>query len=647
MKYFTFPFILIAILNLPLSIYSQPVNWVQKIDSDISEGISDIAAHPDGSMIVSGFFTPKSGIRMESRDGNHITKEEKDMNYIYGWGSAFLSQYDTLGNVQWMLNLEAEKGIHIWDTHVDNKGDIIITGNYRGKAIFHSIGGKTDTIPGLISEEYRRKMPLSSFIAKYDSKGKLKWIRKALSRDNSVFFEAQTDAENNIYVRAHCHSSTIAFDQHIILPQSITYLHFIFIKYSPEGDEEWVFYGGKGNASPKDMTVDEKGNISIRILHFKSIELKNTLGQEFDLKDESDEMFRRIFTINTHGELTGVRDFVPKLETGRIYKRKHDNQGNTYCIIKSWKNYSSIPQTNRLVLNGKEYKARDYDFYLTKFNVKEELEWISEISSPNKDLPGELEIDSSGNIWISGSYWKDLEILDGKGKKTELKNDLRGYFIASYSPSGEILSTQNMGGFHVKDFDHTLRMEVATGGLLFCGGGIDVPSKIGDRKLKIKGKTWHPNLDEEKSNHFYGHPDAFISSIRTHKKPDEQPPVIAISNDTTIQTTVAIQQQQIFNNGNPIAQQQSENHPYIKSTLFPNPVDKYKKEVHVQLEGTGTHTIQWQLLDVKGALIFNKMDSEISFPHTTTFDLSKYPSGLYFLIIKSQKFSEAKRIVIP
>ncbi len=85
--------------------------------------------------------------------------------------------------------------------------------------------------------------------------------------------------------------------------------------------------------------------------------------------------------------------------------------------------------TTKIISKGKE------DLFLAKYNLEGKLLWVKRAGGSSQDIPNDLIIDKSGNIYITGSYQKTADFAP-KRQLTARNN--RNLFIAKYSSEGEL-----------------------------------------------------------------------------------------------------------------------------------------------------------------------------------------------------------------
>ncbi len=211
---------------------SGSVIWAKKGGGSGDDKAEGIAVDKNGDIYIVGSFTHSA-----SFSGNSITSSGKY--------SAFITKYNSSGNVQWV-----EKGGACCDTTqfrsvaVDENNDVYVSGNFNVNADFDSFNftaSSTDCI-----------------ILKYNSSGNVLWAKQGGGSDEDVAYGIKVDTINHFVYATGNVSSAGNFDN---LNYSFQGFKDIFvISYDLSGNPQWVktsggFYRDIGSA----ITVDPNG----------------------------------------------------------------------------------------------------------------------------------------------------------------------------------------------------------------------------------------------------------------------------------------------------------------------------------------------------------------------------------------------------
>lgn len=159
-------------------------------------------------------------------------------------------------------------------------------------------------------------------------------------------------------------------------------------------------------------------------------------------------------------------DFFGDPDT-HLYSIAVDRQDNIYAL--------GIFDNN-LILEGDTLQTLGgSDLYVAKFDSAGILQWIQQYGCPEGDLSGGLAIDSSNNVYVSGSVGANFVFGD-----TSLSNvDEADLFVAKLTPEGKRVWL-NLVGVGPGDFNEISSMCCARSGAIYVAGNIEGKVQCGD-----------------------------------------------------------------------------------------------------------------------------------------------------------------------
>lgn len=658
---------ILTVLMLFMTALTSAQRWsyVQKIDGERCENASGIAWTPEDDLLITGIYEDPAGARFESSDGNEYVIKPSQDTFPESHSTLYLAKYKKSGERIWTIRAYGENGITPWNLHCDNKGNSILCGNFRGTAIFLSTDGKTKTIQGTPAAREREPAPLNYYVAKYDPKGKLQWVKVARSTDHSVAFESGSDSSGNIYVRGYNTGGTITFNDFAILSKAgATFggnLTLLLIKYDKDGNEQWITRGG--NISVKEMDVMGDGKIILHAYQTDNALVTTTGGKEYRFSKTGKEGYNRILMhFNTKGELDTITNGFQGFREAHIYKSVQDAAGNYYALMEANPTESRGPQF-KMQFRDKEYVTQRYDIFLAKFNKEQQAIWITQFHGESDEKPLDIILDRNNNIILSGHYRRHIAVTDITGDSIVLDSDYQTLFVASFTSDGVIRWASSCGNLF-KGFGEHLHLAVNDQNELAVCGQINAPSQIGDRQVDVKGARGWISPGWDKKYDYNQFSDAFFGVINLDENNTGNGLIVNLSFNLKeageiirrsmsyileeidrLHLYVQFEQNTVFPpavNGNEVITyfpQQPE------VTLFPNPVSK-GQQVTAQFTLAGAATLKWTLMDQQGNMIFSKSENYPSGTSSFLFSVDGLAAGIYNLIMETGKFRVLKRIVV-
>jgi len=197
---------------------SGDVLWVKGAGSNSIDEAKKIAIDTNGSIYLSGVF---QGASLNFNDTT-IT------NNTYGKSEIFLAKYNNNGNIIWVKNAIGSKSEFLNGLYVDPNNNVYIAGDFNSPTLIFDSISITNT-----GSYY------DLFISKYDTNGKILWVKRA-GRYNDVSASGlQGDSEGNIYITGWFSDNSISFGANSLTNDSFSNDIFV-VKFDSAGNDIWV-----------------------------------------------------------------------------------------------------------------------------------------------------------------------------------------------------------------------------------------------------------------------------------------------------------------------------------------------------------------------------------------------------------------------
>ncbi len=163
-----------------------------------------------------------------------------------------------------------------------------------------------------------------------------------------------------------------------------------------------------------------------------------------------------------------------------------DAQGNVYTTGFFYNTVDFNPDTStfNLTSNG------DADIYLQKLSSTGNLIWAISMGGSGEDYGNSLDVDSSGNVYITGYYHNSMDVDPGSGTTTLTSQGDQDVFLIKYNSLGQLVWARSIGG---NDFEYGHGVSVAPDQSVLIGGEfqdtVDFDPGIGVTQRVSSGNT--------------------------------------------------------------------------------------------------------------------------------------------------------------
>ena len=350
-----------------------------------------------------------------------------DGNPYLGWYDIFLTKYDSSGAKQWTK----QWGTTDWDSGqsvaIDSSGNIYVTGYTHGGLDGNINAGDEDI-----------------FLTKYDSSGVKQWTKQWGTESSDDGFDVAIDSLGNIYVTGYTYGG---LDGNTL----VGWYDIFLTKYDSSGVKQWTKQWGTTNHdSGLGISVDSSDNVyvtgytgggfddntnagwyDIFLIKCDSSGAKQWTKQwgtsDYDIGNSVaiDSSGNIYVTGSTGGGLDG------NINAGwdDIFLTKYDSSGSKQWT-KQWGTTSidsgrsvAIDSTGNLYVIGRTYggldgniNAGEDDIFLTKYDSSGVKQWTKQWGTKYRDSGESITVDSSENIYVTGSTNGNLDGNINKGK---------------------------------------------------------------------------------------------------------------------------------------------------------------------------------------------------------------------------------------
>ena len=141
-----------------------------------------------------------------------------------------------------------------------------------------------------------------------------------------------------------------------------------------------------------------------------------------------------------------------------------DNQGNIYMVGSFSGTVDFDPDAGIQNVTS----AGNGDYFILKLNNVGSFEWVKSIGSNNIDLGKDIDLDTQGNLYITGCYENTVDFDPNAGVSLLTSNGVYDIFIQKLDANGNLIWIKSIGGAG-RDVGNSLKID-ALGNVYSTGG---------------------------------------------------------------------------------------------------------------------------------------------------------------------------------
>jgi len=379
--------------------------WARRAGGGDAEVSNNIILDNSNNIYMCGYYNSgyygSNPFKVYNSDGSSFA-ELTTSGYSTSDSDVFIVKYNSDGIPQWLRRIGGSRTDRLVDMIFDSSYNIYITGTTGSSSldIFNSDGSSFAQItnPGDNNFQY-------TFIVKYNSSGTPQWVTKIgiSSYDSAV--NIVSDFSENIYVSGNYSSNPLTIyniDGTVFTTLINSGPTDIFIvKYNSDGTPLWARrIGGTGSDDTTYAVVDTSANIYISG-NYSSNPLTIYNADETAFTTLTNSGSTDIFIMKY--DSSGTPQWARNCHKGNIAKIVLDTSAN----IITYGYYQSNPLT---IYNadGTSFttltNSGSNDIFIIKYDSSGAPLWARKISGNSNESQSDILVDSSENIYVSGTY---------------------------------------------------------------------------------------------------------------------------------------------------------------------------------------------------------------------------------------------------
>lgn len=371
----------------------------------------------------------------------------------------YLIKLDPAGNLLWVHTfgtLGVERGLSVF---TDSIGNVYFGGIY-GNTIDFDPGPGTYNLTPTTGVSF-------GFLASYDTNGNFRWARSlpgyltgTLDTDDISYAPDGTILITDIF------NGTIDFDPGpgVYTMTSSTFDDMYVLKLDLDGNFIWArhFEGGYDRGSS--IKVHSSGNIFATGYYYDSIDLDPGVGVQTETALGLGDSY--VLKLNSFGDLIWGKSFGGT-NNDRSNEIEVDDQQNVYVsgLFKGTSDFDPGPNVASMTSEG------DFDPFLLKLDANGNFQWAHNYGGSINDRKISVDLDVSGNIFVTGWFYDTLDFQPGPGVFNQIKNNVGAdIFITKLTPTGGLSWVKPISGNY---FNFGTSIKCATSGDFYVCGEYD------------------------------------------------------------------------------------------------------------------------------------------------------------------------------
>lgn len=383
--------------------------WATYYGGTQNDNASSCGTDASGNVFLAG----------ETESLNNISSGGFQNNYAGGFQDAFLVKFNSSGVRQWATYYGGNESDHAYASTVDDSGNVFIAGSTRSSTSIASNGHQN--IHG---------GDWDAFLVKFNNSGTRQWA--TYYGDTSLDWgnACVSDTLGNVFLVGNTASITnIASNGHQNSYAGGTADGYI-VKFSGNGVRQWAsYYGGSDYEEFSSCATDDSGCVYLA-------------GGTRSSSGIASGGHQNLFGGGTSSDAFLVKlDGLGVLKWATYYGTSAHDWGVS-CATDVWGNVylSGISASTTSIASGgiQNTSGGFNDAFLVKFNNSGVRNWGTYYGGANNDEGRSCTVNSSGNVFLAGRTWSTSGIASG-GHQNIHNGGISDGFLAKFFDSANAL----------------------------------------------------------------------------------------------------------------------------------------------------------------------------------------------------------------
>lgn len=415
--------------------------WVVSAGGTLHDKTRGIAVDAEGNVLLTGEFTGTATF------GDQTLTSAGAMDF-------FVAKVDPQGKFLWVRSGGGELIDRGYAVATDNAGNCYVTGHFQSaEASFGHVS-------------LRNRGDYDLFVAKYDARGNLVWIKSGGGMGYDYGHGIAVDKQGMIFMAGTVYGPG-EFESRTLGGSGPG--HAFCLALNTSGELLWSQVAeGPGSSSGHAVAVDHRGNCYVGgyargQTTFGGHAIENEVGQDL-LVAKLDAQGRLGWLHAGHGSASAM-----------IHEITADSDGNVWA---SGMYRDTLQLADRSVPNRGEY-----DLLVTHFDSSGKRVWTKTAGGARIDYGLGIATDGAGNCFLTGSFAGEV-LFDGTPRHSQgAAADIQ---IVKYDRAGQQIWFLQAGGERT---DHAYTIVTDGRGHLYLSGACSGPATFGEHVMSHQGNN--------------------------------------------------------------------------------------------------------------------------------------------------------------
>ena len=402
--------------------------WATATDGSNAEYWNGVGHDSQGNVYVTGSYRGTPDFDGGPGTASHTSAGQSDL---------VLAKYDGNGNYLWSRSIGGsshEAGIRLM---VGEAGDLYFGGQYSNVVDFD---------PGVGVSNLSSGGSVTGFVARFTQNGTFIWANSLGGGNNGVCMGLYIGPRGGIHVGGYF-SNTFDFDPgpgSAVIAPTTNWSLFVGT-YDSTGAYGWVRSSldrQGGNDDAMGVAQDGQGNIYTTGRFRGEVDF-DPLGSGFMVNTQSSHADVYLAKHGGNGVLKWARNFGgPEADVGEAVQL--DGTGGVYVLgtFMGVADFDPGPGVQTLTANG-----ASRDMFLVKYDSTGNYQWAFSMGGTAHEVAGDMAVDSSGNVYVTGAYSGNVDFDPGPGSFFLSSPTGQSYgYVAKYGTGGNLVWAKPISG---------------------------------------------------------------------------------------------------------------------------------------------------------------------------------------------------------